>query len=63
MSKSDIKRISALLEGKPLEEVAETISKLIAARDRWYKIAEMYYLCVDGADQEFQKASDNESTK
>lgn len=49
-----------MLEDKPLEEVAETISNLIAARDRWYKIAEMFYLCVEGADKEFLKASNNE---
>lgn len=34
---------------------------LIAERNRIYKIADMYYLCVEGADEEFKKYQVNPS--
>jgi hypothetical protein len=38
-----------------VERLGEANTKLSSERDRWYQIAEMYYLCREGAEGAFQR--------
>lgn len=41
---------------RAVEKLGECNIEMQKQRDGWYKIAEMYYLCADGADGAFQRA-------
>ena len=55
MSKSDIKRITYMLEGKSLEEISKTISLLMTERDHHKKWSDNYEQGLRDSHEQIEK--------